>query len=203
MKFEDRIPTMLSLGVDPSALPQLKSYVDLLWQANNELNLISRKMTFSDLLDNHLIDCLLAYGRLPEKLETAADLGSGGGMPGVVYAILRSQTRYQLYEKSPKKREFLERCRELAPNLEIHGDIPRDLPGVELVTARAFKPIQEILDFTRDYCRRGGKYFLLKGRRERIDEELALAQRKFKDLHPQIEVLNSPLLSVERHLVLL
>lgn len=202
MLLDERLPILLSLGFREEALPQLKSYIELLWSANEELNLFSRKMQFDELIDNHIIDCLLPLKHFPQNIKTAADFGAGGGLPGVIYAIQFPQTKYFLFEKSPKKREFLERCKAFAPNLQIEGEIPSDPKSVEIVTARAFKPIDVILDMSRDYHKRGGKYFLLKGRREKIDEELALAQKKFKKLTVTIEPLYSPVMEVERNLVL-
>jgi 16S rRNA (guanine527-N7)-methyltransferase len=87
--------------------------------------------------------------------------------------------------------------------LQIHGEIPKDLSQVDVVTARGFKPVDVILDVSRSYYQKKGKYFLLKARREKIDEELTLASKKFKDLKVTIEPLKSPVLDVERHLVLI
>lgn len=203
MSFEKRIPLILELGFREAALGALRDYIQLLWTSNEELNLFSRQMTMDELLDNHVIDCLLPLRLFPQGLRVAADFGSGGGLPGVIYALQFPETRYLLFEKSPKKREFLNRCKALAPNLEIHGEIPRQLKDVQVVTARAFKPLDVILDVSRDYYARQGRYFLLKGRREKIEEELVLARKKFKDLEVQIEPLRSPVLEVERHLVLI
>lgn len=203
MSFEKRLPLFKQLGFSEKALPGLKAYVDLLWSANEELNLVSRKMTQDDLLDNHIIDCLLPLGDFPKNIQAAADFGAGGGLPGVIYALQFPQLQYHLYEKSPKKQEFLARCRELAPNLHIHGEIPSQLDGIDIVTARGFKPVDVILEVSRDYYKKHGRYFLLKGRREKIDEELTLARKKFKDLKAEIKILKSPVLEVERHLVLI
>jgi 16S rRNA (guanine527-N7)-methyltransferase len=202
MSFEKRQSLILELGFREEALGLLRQYLDLLWASNEELNLISRQMTFDELLDNHLIDCLLPLKHFPKRVKVAADFGSGGGLPGVMYAIQFPNTKFQLFEKSPRKREFLNRCKTFAPNLEIHGEIPRSLGPVELVTARAFKPMDVILDMSRDYYGKGGRYFLLKGRLEKIGEETALARKKFRDLKFEIIPLKSPVMEVERHLVL-
>ena len=203
MSFEKRQQLILDLGFREEALPLLRQYLDLLWSANEELNLISRQMTFDELIDNHVIDCLLPLKQFPKGVNVAADFGSGGGLPGVLYALQFPETRYQLFEKSPKKREFLSRCKALAPNLEILGEIPKSLGPVELVTARAFKPIDVILDISREYYKSGGRYFLLKGRLEKINEEATLARKKFKDLKLESIPLKSPVMDVERHLVLI
>lgn len=203
MHFEKRTPVITDLGFNKTALPQLKAYLDLLWQSNEELNLISRKMTFEELIDNHVIDCLLPLKSFPPNLKSVADFGSGGGLPAVIYAIQFPQTEFHLFEKSKLKQDFLKRCAAIAPNLKVHGEIPPKLEGVELVTSRAFKPIDVILEFSRDYYKKGGKYFLLKGRKEKIDEEVALGRKKFKSLQVVVEPLHSPVLDVERHLVLI
>ncbi len=201
--FQQRVPLFLELGFREDALTKLQDYVQLLWSSNEELNLISRQMTFEDLIDNHVIDSLLPLQKFPLEIEIAADFGSGGGLPAVIYALQFPQMRYHLFEKSKMKQAFLKRCQALAPNLDVSGEIPLQLKSIELVTARAFKSLDVILDMSRDYQRNGGKYFLLKGRREKIDSEIELARKKFKDLRVTVEALKSPLLDVERHLVLI
>lgn len=203
MPFENRFPLMTRLGFRESALPDLKRYIDLLWTANEELNLLSRKMSFAELIDNHVLDCLLPLAKFPADVRSVADFGSGGGLPGVMYAIQFPETAFFLFEKSPKKRDFLRRCKALAPNLEIRGEIPPKLGDIELVTARAFKPLDVILELSRSHYENGGRYFLLKARRDKIEEEWALAKKKFKNLRLTIEPLQSPVLDVERHLVLI
>jgi 16S rRNA (guanine527-N7)-methyltransferase len=200
--FDRRIPVYLELGFGSRSLEQLQSYIELLWESNEELNLISRKMTFEDLIDNHVIDCLLTLKFFPaDTAKVVADFGAGGGLPSVVYAIQFPHIQFLLFEKSPKKQDFLKRCQKIASNLQIHGDIPKRLTSVDLVMARAFKPLDVILDMSREYYKEQGSYFLLKGRREKIDEEFALAKKKFKDLEIQVQELKSPVLEVERHLV--
>lgn len=201
--FEKRLPQILALGFNRDKIPQLHSYLDLLWAANEDLNLISRKMTYEELIDNHVIDCLLPLAHFPEGVKVIADFGSGGGLPAVIFALHFPKVKYQLYEKSPNKRKFLESCRTLAPNMEVLGEIPKTLDQVDVITARAFKPIDVILEVSRDYYKKGGKYFLLKGRKEKIDEEVSLAKKKFKDLKVTIIPLKSPILDVERHIVII
>ncbi len=206
MDLEQRISLILKLGFDEKSLPALRSYIDLLWKSNEELNLISRKMNFSDLIDNHVIDSLLPLPQFPSELRKVADFGSGGGLPGVIFALQFPRVEFHLFEKSPKKQDFLKKCQEMAPNIQIHSEIPANFSGYDLVTARAFKPIDVTLELSRKYFNSGGKYFLLKGRREKIEEEIQLAQKKFKSLeNHQLKIvpLLSPILDVQRHLVLI
>jgi len=203
MSFEKRTPIFLDLGYSSEALPKLKSYVDHLWSANEELNLVSRKMTFDELMDGHIIDCLLPLKLFPKNIQAVADFGSGGGLPAVVYAIQFPKIQFHLYEKSPKKQDFLKSCAQMVPNLNVHGEIPKSIGKIDLLMAKGFKPLDVILEFSREYYTNQGRYFLFKGRKEKIDEEINLAQKKFKDLKCELKVLKSPVLDVERHLVLL
>lgn len=203
MPFQNRIPLILELGFREDGIDALKEYIDLLWKSNEELNLISRKMTFAELIDNHIIDALLALSLFPKDAKNIADFGSGGGVPGVVYAIHFKNVRFTLFEKSAKKREFLEKCVSIAPNLKIQGQIPLHLPDIDLITARAFKPLDVILEMSSTYYKQGGRYFLLKGRHEKIKDEIQLSKKKFKDLNVTLYSLKSPILEVERHLVMI
>jgi len=167
---------LAGLGVEADALERLSAYLERLWAANRERNLVSRKMCAEVLVREHLMDCLIALPYLP-RASVVADLGSGGGLPAIPLAILNPETRFLLYEKSPVKCQFLESLRDLAGNVAIMGRIPdQGLPSeVDLVVARAFKPLNTILSMTRVYHRRGGRYLLYKGRRERCLEEIAAA----------------------------
>jgi 16S rRNA (guanine527-N7)-methyltransferase len=190
-------------GLNPEQTKKIQDYISLLWSANDELNLVSRKMTFEELIENHVIDCLLPINHLPLQAKLMADLGSGGGLPGVIYAIIRPNTEIHLYEKSPLKRQFLSRCQKIAPNLKVCAEIPSDLPKYDFITARGFKPIDVILDMTRKYYESGGSYFLLKARLEKINEEFADAKKKFKNLEIKVLPLRSPVLDVERNIVII
>ena len=202
MHFEKRVPLFLELGFAQDKIPDLKKYVDLLWSSNEELNLISRKMTKEDLIDNHVIDCLLPLKYFPTETKQIADFGTGGGLPGVIYAIHFADKNFHLFEKSKLKQNFLTLCKKISPNIEVKAEIPSQLKNIDLVICSAFKPIDVILDVSRSY-QQGGQYFLLKARKEKIEEELLLAKKKFKELTVEIKPLSSPVLEVERNLVLI
>lgn len=202
MKFSDVSSTLIDLGVDSSRLSLIEKYCALLWEENQNLNLLSRQMTIEDFLKNHLVDCFLPLKKFPLNIKNVADFGSGGGMPGVLYALQFPHMQFHLFEKSPKKQLFLEKCKELAANIIIHGEIvPEKMVSIDLVMARAFKPLEVILELSRVYYAQGGKYFLLKGRTDKIQEEFIDAQKKFKNLRIKKEPLFSPFVEAERNLV--
>lgn len=201
--FEQHAALMEELGFRKSAMSQLKAYFDLLWASNEELNLFSRKMMPQELVENHFIDCLLPLKYFPKDVKKVADFGTGGGLPAIMYAINFPEVQFHLFEKSIKKQNFLKKCQKLAPQIQIFGEIPPDFGDVDLVTARAFKAVEEILRHSKNYFMNGGRYFLLKGRMEKINEEIFEAEKKFKSLKYEIQPLRSPVLDVERHLLLL
>lgn len=200
--FEKRISTFLDLGFSEKALPQLKDYIDLLWKTNDEFNLVSRKMTFEELIDNHIIDCLLPLKHFPKNNKTVADFGSGGGLPAVIFAIQFPEIQFHLFEKSKLKQNFLNECKKIAKNIHVHAEIPNQFSGYDLVTARGFKPIDEIIHFSHDYYKKQGRFFLMKARIEKINEEVNSALKKDKNFKCAIIKLISPVLDVERHIVL-
>lgn len=201
MPFSDYREQLRDMGFRPEGLQALENYIDFLWESNQELNLVSRQMSFQELMENHVIDCCLPLKFFPKDSKVMADFGSGGGLPGVIYAIHNPQMKMVLFEKSALKQDFLKRCIKYAPNIEVRSEISPRLPNIEVVTSRAFKSLEIILTMSRDFYNNGGKYFLLKARREKIDEDVMASIKKFSDLEVKITKLQSPLLDVERHLV--
>ena len=193
-------PRLAQLGVDQAAVEKLAQYLDHLWSRNQDLNLVSRKLTPQQLVADHLMDSLIALPLLPD-VARIVDLGTGGGFPAIPLAICRPKTTFLLFEKSPLKCKYLQELIEIAPNIEVKGMLgPYSITDdVDLVIARAFKPIGVILDMTRKYHENKGRYFLYKARLEKIREELHLAGIKEKDVH--IQALESAGDADERHIV--
>ena len=193
-------PQFEHYGFPKSQLDKLYTYLFRLWSKNQELNLISRKMSFEDLIENHLFDCLIALIDLDTKANTVADFGTGGGLPGIIFAIARPEQSFYLYEKSNLKRQFLNELKDIAPNIECYESIDANLK-VDLITARAFKPIEVIVELSRKYFEAGGAYYLLKARPESIQEEIANTRPKLKASDYRIKKLQHPLLDLQRNLV--
>lgn len=203
-----QIQIILDCGFQEKNLDTLKWYIDFLWQQNTELNLFSRQTTFNDLIENHIIDCLLPLKHFEninsnQTLNKVADLGTGGGLPAIIYAIHFPEIQFELFEKSPKKQIFLNSLKQKITNIQIKGLVHSTDLNVDLIMARGFKPIDVILELTQSHYEKHKNYFLLKARLEKINEELFDTQKKFKNIKSEIIKLNSPILEVERHLVLI
>ena len=127
-------------------------FISLIIEKNQEINIISKK-TESNIRERHIIDSAQAIDLIDLNATICSDLGSGGGLPGIVLAImmknLNQQMKFNLYEKSHLKSVFLRNVsRKLKLNTEvIEGDIfgIKNLKS-ETVIGRAFKPLPIVLE---------------------------------------------------------
>ena len=127
-------------------------FISLILEKNQEINIISKK-TESIIRERHIIDSAQAIDLIDLNATICSDLGSGGGLPGIVLAImmknLNQQMKFNLYEKSHLKSVFLRNVsRKLKLNTEvIEGDVfeIKNLKS-ETVIGRAFKPLPVVLE---------------------------------------------------------
>ena len=154
-------------------------------------------------LDNRFLKITLRS--LVEKIKTKEkilDLGSGGGFPGIILAILRPESEIHLLEKSQKKCYFLNKTKDAlklknVSVLKTTISQKNTLEKYSVITARAFSSIKNILDLTKNNLKENGRYLLLKGRAEKIEEEItAINTNNYK--YEIIELENK---KYERHIV--
>ena len=127
-------------------------FISLILEKNQEINIISKK-TESIIRERHIIDSAQAIDLIDLNGTICSDLGSGGGLPGIVLAImmknLNQPMKFKLYEKSHLKSVFLRNVsRKLKLNTEvIEGDVfeIKNLKS-ETVIVRAFKPLPVVLE---------------------------------------------------------
>ena len=127
-------------------------FISLILEKNQEINIISKK-TESIIRERHIIDSAQAIDLIDLNATICSDLGSGGGLPGIVLAImmknLNQSMKFNLYEKSHLKSVFLRNVsRKLKLNTEvIEGDVfeIENLKS-ETVIGRAFKPLPVVLE---------------------------------------------------------
>jgi 16S rRNA (guanine527-N7)-methyltransferase len=154
-----------------------------------------------EVLDKDILDCLPLVEKIKTK-EKILDLGSGGGFPGIVLAILRPESEIHLLEKSQKKCYFLNKTKDTLKlkNISVLKTTisqKNTLEKYSVITARAFSSIKNILDLTKNNLKENGRYLLLKGRAEKIEEEItAINTNNYK--YEIIELENK---KYERHIV--
>ena len=142
------------LDVSRETFFDFENFVSMILKKNKEINIISKKTQVKELIrERHIIDSAQAIDFIDLNDSTTSDLGSGGGLPGLVMAIMtknsKKEMKFNLYEKSYHKGLFLkEVSRELKLDTEvIQSDIfkSRDLKSGTIM-ARAFKPLPAVLE---------------------------------------------------------
>lgn len=134
-------------------------------------NLVSRRAR-EELRERHLPECAAFAETLPRGPARVLDVGSGGGFPGMVVAILRPDLEITLLDATRKKVEFLDAvAREMGiPVTAVHGraeELSRTELGssFDLVTARAVAPLERLVGWTVPFLRPGGLLYAIKGGR--------------------------------------
>ena len=168
----------LLADVTPFQRDRLRSFAAMICSSPH--NLVSRNAR-GELLTRHLPEGVALAHRLPSGSARLLDVGSGGGLPGVVIAIVRPDLEVHLLDSTAKKTSFLsETTTALGLAVQVHTGRAENLAttelqgGFDLVTARAVAPLDRLLPLTVPFLRRGGRLFAVKG--DRWEQELAEAE---------------------------
>ena len=151
LNFYSKIP---SLNVSRETCNELESLISMIQEKNKEINIISREIFKKEQIrQRHIIDSAQIIDFVDLNNNTTSDLGTGGGMPGLIVAIvlkkIKNDMKINLYEKSYHKCVFL---KEVSKKLNLNTDvIQKDIFSVKniktgTIMSRAFKPMPVILD---------------------------------------------------------
>lgn len=163
------------------------------------------------LVVRHFLDSLAVHHLLDRAgpLTEAADVGSGGGFPGIPLALLYPRLKVRLVERKAKKASFLRSITGqlgLTDRVEVfEGDARKLCRPFPLLFCRAFMPISRAYPLLRKLLPpAGGLILVYGGRRNKIAEELRLMERPGDKPAGSIEIipLRVPFLEEERHAVL-
>ena len=144
----------------------------MILEKNKEINLISQETAKNEVFRiRHIVDSAQIIDFVDLNSNTTCDLGTGGGMPGLIVAIamkkIKNTMKINLYEKSHNKCDFLkEVSKKLNLNTEIiHKDI-FTVKNIETGTimSRAFKPMPVILDLVNQNFRKYKNIILFMGK---------------------------------------
>ncbi len=155
----------------------LKQYLDLLIQWQKAVNLVSPN-TIKDAWNRHVLDSAQLYFLLPQNAKILMDVGSGGGLPGIIIAILNKALqgalkKVILVESDLKKSLFLKECVRSfnLENVEVIRDRVENIQlQPDIITARAFAPLGELLSLVKTNVSRETILLLPKGKS--VEEEI-------------------------------
>ena len=198
----DRGLDELALTLPPGASAKLMSYLELLAKWNRTYNLTAIRDPLQA-VSHHLLDSLAVLPELSDRSGALADVGSGGGLPGIPIAIAQPARRVTLNDASEKKGAFLRQAViELAlANATVQvGRVERWHPaeGFTVVISRGFASLVDFIAGCRHLVAPSGVLAAMKGVFPR-DE---LAQVPADCDCREVRRLKVPMLDAERHLVL-
>ena len=171
---------------DALKIKKLDNFAKKLHIYNKKYNLIS-KNTEKQIWDRHILDSAQLIKFIDVKsCSGIADLGTGGGFPGIILAIYFQNFNFhvKLYEKSPVKSAFLiDISNILGLNCKI---IRNDINSVKIdsnyIVCRAFRKLPYILNISRENCVKNHKIIILKGKnaQEEIDNTSQMKNYKYR-----------------------
>ena len=141
-------------NVPRETLIEFELFISMLQQRNEKINIISKETAKNEVIrERHIIDSAQIIEFVDLNSNIITDIGSGGGMPGIIISIMiknmKNLTKVHLYEKSHHKSSFLRKVsRDLKLNTEVMQENIFEAQNLEsgTIMARAFKPLPTILD---------------------------------------------------------
>ena len=151
-------------------------YIKEILSFNKAHNIVGRSSE-DQIINEDIEDCETILDHIP-KNQSILDIGSGAGLPGLVIAIYQPWNTVTLSEKNQKKAYFIKKTiRSLGLknayllNEAIHPGRNKD-KKFDVITARALAKTHKIVEISEHHLKESGKYLLMKGLAEKINEEL-------------------------------
>jgi 16S rRNA (guanine527-N7)-methyltransferase len=193
----------LGLSLSDEQIQRLLDYVALIQKWNKVYNLTALRDP-ADMLTHHLLDSLTAIAPLHRHTQGQAirvlDVGSGGGLPGVVLAICMPELNVSCVDTVAKKAAFVQQVAVSLklPNLRgIHARVESLTDPYQVICSRAFASLPDFVTWSRSALAEGGVWMAMKGKHPQ--DEIAALPADVKVFH--VEPLTVPGLDVERCMV--
>ena len=149
-----KYPLLKDQNVPRETLIDFELFMSKLQKGNEEINIISKETAKNELIrERHIVDSAQIIEFVDLNSNIITDIGSGGGMPGIIISIMiknmKNSIKVHLYEKSHHKSAFLRKVsRDLRLNAEVMQVNIFEAQNLEsgTIMARAFKPLPIILE---------------------------------------------------------
>lgn len=174
---EDTLSPASSLQLTAQEIADLRRFAEIVLRWNPRINLVS-KSSAADIWDRHILDSAQIFDLAPENAESWVDLGSGGGFPGIVVAVIAAQRRpalaMTLVESDQRKAVFLRQAiRELGLRATVRSQRIEQITDqrADVVSARALAGLPELLALASPLLAEGGTCLFAKGasRQQELD----------------------------------
>jgi 16S rRNA (guanine527-N7)-methyltransferase len=150
----NKYPLLKNQNVPRETFLDFELFISMLIQKNTEINVISNETSKNTIIrERHIEDSAQVIEFIDLNSSNVTDIGSGGGMPGIIISIImknmKKTIKVDMYEKSHHKSYFLRKVsRDLKLNTEIIQKNIFEEQNLEsgTIIARAFKPLPIVLD---------------------------------------------------------
>ena len=175
-----KYPLLRDQNVPRETLVEFEIFVSMLQQRNDEINIISKETAKNEIIrERHIVDSAQIIEFIDLNSNIITEIGSGGGMPGIVISIMiknqKNSAKVHLYEKSQHKSSFLRKVsRDLKLDTEVMQKNIFEAQNLEsgTIMARAFKPLPIILDLVHNNFSRYKNLIVFMGKNgEKVLEE--------------------------------
>jgi len=149
-----KYPLLKEQNVSRETLNDFELFIPMLKKGNEEINIISKETAKNEVIrERHIVDSAQVIEFIDLNSNIITDIGSGGGMPGIIVSIMikniKNSIKVHLYEKSHHKSAFLRKVsRDLKLKTEVMQENIFEAQNLDsgTIMARAFKPLPIILD---------------------------------------------------------
>lgn len=179
----DQAEDLAGLSVSRETMDRLKTIQSELLRWNPAVNLVSRA-TLADAWSRHIVDSAQLYAFAPADFRLWADLGSGGGFPGLIIAALAAEknpsARIVLVEADQRKAAFLiQALRKLGLSSQVIAERIEaiDPLGADVISARALASLDALCGFALRHAAPGGVQIFPKGANHSV--EVAAARQRY------------------------
>jgi 16S rRNA (guanine527-N7)-methyltransferase len=193
----------LGLALSDAQIQHLLAYAALIQKWNKVYNLTALRDP-ADMLTHHLLDSLTAIAPLSRHTQgqpvQVLDVGSGGGLPGVVLAICMPELNVSCVDTVAKKAAFVQQVAVSLklPNLRgLHARVESLTDPYQVICSRAFASLPDFVTWSRSALTEGGVWMAMKGKHPQGEIDALPADVKVFHVEP----LTVPGLDVERCMV--
>ena len=155
----------------------IKIFIKEILKFNKAHNIVGR-FSEEEIVSSDILDCETILEHINPS-QKVLDIGSGAGLPGLIVAINQPKTQITMSEKNKKKAYFI---RKMIRTLQLTNATILDkatTPNLitenkfDVITARALATAPTIIKMSHHLLNKGGKFVLMKGALEKINEEVA------------------------------
>ena len=170
------------IDISDEDFEKIEIYHALLLKWQKAINIVSGK-TIDEAWHRHFIDSAQVINLIPKSVNIYADLGCGGGFPGLVIAIMRPDIDTHLVESDERKCQFMRTvARETGANVTIHTQRIETISGEftpDFVSARALSSLENLFEYCLPWAQSNKKLKLCFMKGIKADDEIEEAQKRF------------------------